>query len=327
MHFPDRPSTSRRLLLAPASALYCAGSMLHRLILSRRRTGDHAHLPPLFVIGSLRAGGAGKTPVARELARHLSAKGLRVGVLAYALNVRVSGACKEVFPDTDWRTASDEAVLRARGLESDFPPARARVFVTRDRERAWQSLARTGAFDVLVSDDGLSDPRLRGAFRVCIGVALTAGEDRQGRPRWTDLLPAGPYRLTAAVLDGMDAVLQEGAGFTRETIPPENWNPQRPGWLLCGMGNPEAFLQSLKNAGIRVVGSSAGPDHGLPGVPCAVKRARQEGVDAFLCSEKDAVKLESHPQGPPKLFRVGERVTLSSEFLASVDAFIDRSTS
>jgi tetraacyldisaccharide 4'-kinase len=323
MHFPDHPSPLRRILLAPASALYFAGSMLHRKILSCRRAHDHARLPPLIVIGGLRAGGAGKTPVARELARHLSARGLRVGVLAYALGVRVSDACAEVFPDSDWRRTSDEAVLLARGLPQ------ARVFITRDRERAWRALARTGAFDVLVSDDGLSDPRLRGAFRVALTTdgEHAGSEGRRARPHWTELLPAGPYRLTGAALSGMDEILPEGTGFTRTATLPENWNPRKPGWLLCGLGNPGAFLQSLKNAGIRVTGSSVGPDHGLPGIPCAVKRARQEGMDTFLCSEKDAVKLENHPHRPAKLFQVGERVTLSPEFLASVDAFIARSTS
>jgi tetraacyldisaccharide 4'-kinase len=324
MHFPDHPSLLRRILCAPATAAYGIGSMLHRAFLSRRRIADHTPLPPLIVIGSLRAGGAGKTPVAREVARHLSAQGLRVGVLAYALKVRVPDAYKEVFPDSDWRTTSDEAVLLARGLQNSLP--RARVFITRDRERAWNALAQTGAFDVFVSDDGLSDPRLHDSYRT-YRVVLTSGAEKPGHPHWTELLPAGPYRLTASALAGVDAVLPEGQGFTRETLLPERWNPRMAGWLLSGLGNPDAFLQSLKKIGIRVVGNSAGPDHGLPGMPCAVKRARQEGVDIFLCSEKDAIKIENHPHRPSKLFHVGERVTLSPQFLTSVDTFLARSTS
>jgi tetraacyldisaccharide 4'-kinase len=324
MRFPDHPSLIRRILCAPATAAYAIGSRMHRAFLSQRRNADHTRLPPLIVIGSLRAGGAGKTPVARELARHLSARGLRVGVLAYALEVRVPDAYTEVFPDSDWRTASDEAVLLARGLQNCLP--RARVFITRDRERAWTALAQTGAFDVFVSDDGLSDPRLKGGNRA-YRVVLTSGAEKPGHPHWSELLPAGPYRLTAAACAEVDVVVSEGAGFTREPLVPERWNPRMSGWLLSGLGNPDAFLQSLKKIGVQVVGSSAGPDHGLPGMPCAVKRARQEGVNVFLCSEKDAVKIENHPHRPSKLFQVGERVTLSPEFLASVDAFLARSTS
>ena len=62
------------------------------------------------LVGSLRAGGAGKTPVTEALARHYAGRGLRVGVLAYRLGPGRKDApdadLQEVFPDSDWRLFS-----------------------------------------------------------------------------------------------------------------------------------------------------------------------------------------------------------------------------
>lgn len=314
MRFPNPPSRLRRILLAPLSALFAAGSSLHRAVWLRPRVRERAHLVPLVVIGSLRAGGAGKTPVARELARELHARGLRVGVLAYALQVRESSAYTEIFPDSDWRASSDEAVLLARGLPG------VRVFVTRNRERAWDALSRTGAFDALVSDDGLMDPRLTGAFRVAL---VRPGE----HPGWSALLPAGPWRLTAGALRTVDRVLCEGGEFRRAPRAPAGWTAQKTGWIVGGLGDPDHFVRALKDAGLRIAGATFGSDHGLPDLAKARRIARQAGVGDFLCSEKDAVKLENHPEKPENLFTVGERVTLSPEFLDAVRGFLARATS
>ncbi len=320
MLFPPYSSRLRRTLLAPAAALYGAGSYLHRTLWLRPRLRNHGHLAPLVVIGSLRAGGAGKTPVARELARHLGAQGLRVGVLAYAIRFRETAAqitFTEIFPDSDWRDSSDEAVLLARGLPQ------ARVFVTRDREATWEALSRTGGFDVLVSDDGLMDPRLHGSFRTML---VRPGE----RPVWRDLLPAGPYRLTAAALGAMDQVLCEGTGFVRAPRAPTGWTAEKTGWIVGGLGNPDHFLKAVKSAGMHIAGSTFGPDHGLPDLADLAKARRagaRAGVTEFWCSEKDAIKLENHPEKPENLLVVGEDVTLSPEFLTAVRAFLARATS
>jgi tetraacyldisaccharide 4'-kinase len=331
MHLPDQPSVLRRLALAPAALTYAVGTRLHRVWMlwnwRRERGTTAAQQLPLIVIGSLRAGGAGKTPVTRELARYLDAKGLRVGVLAYSIHGRDTAACSEIFPDSDWRASSDEAVFLARELADTG----ARVFAVRHRARAREALARGGTFDVLVSDDGLMDPRLEstgGAFQNTFRVALARPDENPG---WMDLLPAGPYRLTARALRGMDRVLREGQDYAREPVPLPHtataWNAEEPHWVLCGLGSPPGLLRSLKDSGIRIAGISAGPDHGLPNPGRARRKAARVGVERFLCTEKDWIKLESHPARPPLLFRIGERVTLSPDFLGAVERFLTAPTS
>jgi tetraacyldisaccharide 4'-kinase len=300
------------MLLAPLSLAYGAVAAAHRALWLRPRVADRAGLPPLLVIGSLRAGGAGKTAVVLALARALREDGLRVGVLVYALRGNRGKVARAISPGSDWRDSSDEAVLLAR--ESG-----ARVFATRDRERAWSALGRTGEFDVLLSDDGLMDSRLSGpgAYRV---VLTRPGEN----PGWTDLLPAGPYRLPVSSLAADDILIREGAEFTRRPVMPPEWTPDKPCWVLAGLGNPEAFTEALRAAGARVAGCSTGPDHGLPNLRRAREDALRAGAVGFLCSAKDEIKLEGREDLVLPLLRVGDSVTLAPEFRTFVRNLIPR---
>jgi len=282
---------------------------------------------PLIVIGSLRAGGAGKTSLALALARDLARRGLRPALLAYRIGPGAArgsagregeaegGVLQEVGPDSDWRATSEEAVLLRR--ESG-----ARVFATRDRARAWRRLASGEAgepFDVFIADDGFQDPRLFGAFRILLA---RPGE----KPRLRDLLPAGPFREEASAATRADLVLTGpragrtdpadsgpaaafpdgvtdmlpmekgdrpgGPGFRRRLILPGGWDRSRPCLVHCSLGDPFPFLADLEREGIRPLGIVLGRNHGEP--PLARLRAvaaRFPGAP-ILCTRKDAVKLE-----------------------------------
>jgi len=240
---------------------------------------------------------------------------------------------REVFPDSDWRETSDEAVLLARSLRAE----RVRVFVTRDRARAYAALARTGAFDVLVSDDGLMDARLRDRPRRGTSAARPSTARRVLRvvlshrgehPGLWDLLPAGPWRLTAAALPDTDVVLREGEDYTRTLLPPPRWpSPPPPFWVLTGLGNPRRFVRALDEAGIPVRGLTRGADHDLPDLERARREARRAGTEHFLCTAKDWIKLEAHPHRPRFLHRMDETVCLHPPFLARVASFLGPPTS
>lgn len=289
------------LPLAPA---YRAGFRAHQAWL--RRQGAALGPPPglpLVVIGSLRAGGSGKTSVASALARDLARRGLRPALLAYRIGPGSGGPGGdplEVGPDSDWRSSSEEAVLLARETG-------ARVFATRDRARAWRTLADMGrrrTFDILLSDDGFQDPRLHGAFRILL---RRPGERAGSR----DSLPAGPFRegeSAAARADievsgpwprageGVTGTLPEGGPgggrrFRRRLILPPGWDAPRPCLAHCALGDPAPFLADLARAGIRPAETVRGRNHGAP--PWARLRAasaRHPGLP-ILCTRKDWVKL------------------------------------
>jgi len=110
---------------------------------------------PLIGVGSLLAGGAGKTPYTAFLAEQLKRQGLSVAVL-----------CKKTGDENLW--------LEKKGLN---------VFAG-NRLKMRKEL--DGKFDILISDDGLEDRRLN-AFWIC----LNWGERAKGL---RDIIPHGNCR-------------------------------------------------------------------------------------------------------------------------------------
>ncbi len=111
---------------------------------------------PLIGVGSLLAGGAGKTPYVAFLAKELRVQGFELAIL-----------CKNTGDENLW--------FEHLGFE---------VF-TEDRFEMCKKL--DGKYDVLISDDGLEDRRLGHAFWVC----LTWGESAKNL---FDIIPFGNCR-------------------------------------------------------------------------------------------------------------------------------------
>ena len=310
----------KKLILTPLAWLYAASGFLHRNIWLKPALQDRHHPLPMIVVGSLRAGGAGKTPVVQALAKHLSTRGLKVGILCYWLNKYNSDKWMEVTSRSNWQDCSDEAVLLARNTNC-------RVFVTRNRERAWDELNRLNQFDLLLSDDGLMDSRLKGAFRMILRMP---GES----PGISDLLPAGPYHLTAKILDEMDCVVEGPApgaecgefGVRRELIFPEGFDPLKSWWILCGLGNPDMFRTDLIRSGVRIAGMSRGPNHGVPDLKRAFSEAARASAGGFLCTAKDAIKLEVHAGEIESKFGVmvvvQEHIELGTGLIRTVERYL-----
>ena len=267
----------------------------------------------MIVVGSLRAGGAGKTAVVLELGKHLSARSLKVGILAYWVRKQSGETWMEVSPESKWNLGSDEAILLAR-------ESHCRVFVTRNRELTWDYLSRSREFDLLISDDGLMDPRLDRAFR----IALRKPDESPGI---FDLIPAGPYRLTVKTLDAMDCVVEgpawdermHGLWFRRKLIFPQGFDPSQRWWALCGLGNPENFREDLIASGVNLIGISKGPDHGIPDLKRAIVQATRAKATGFLCTAKDGIKLREHAAKLGSISVIQERIELAPGLIEVVE--------
>lgn len=307
---------------------------------------------PMIVVGALRSGGSGKTSVTLELARAFVGRGLKVAILAYRMGpgpLGRGGDLIEVAAGDDWRPVSEEAVMLRRD-------SGARVFVTRDRSAARRRLedpeVHGGApFDLILSDDGFQDPRLRGALR----LLLTAPGERPGL---FDLLPGGPFRETWRSAARADMILEGphpapvtsrepirpvppdersaapaawAAGarasasrpvhrFHRGLVFPPGFDKAGPWIALCALGDNGPFLRDLSREGIRPVAVVEGRNHGpLPVRSLAACRKRHPGA-GVLCTRKELLRSEA----PAELCPVGQAVFLDPGILAAAEAYLLR---
>jgi len=279
------------LVAAARRALYRTG------LLHSQRLGI-----PVVVVGNITVGGTGKTPIAAWLARQLTLRGHRVGVVLRGYGGLHSGRIRVVAADADPAEVGDEALLHARRAPHV-------VVIGADRAAAAQLAEREGA-EIVVCDDGLQHLRLA---RDC-EIAVVDGIRGFGNGR---TLPAGPLREPASRLEQVHAVVvtQRGPG---ESVRIE---PRRPFMAaarlslgqavnlmsgerrrldafqgagvhaVAGIGNPQAFFDELRAAGVSATGhplaDHASFDAAAPPFPAGA---------TVLMTEKDAVKCRGYAQ-------------------------------
>ena len=174
-------------------------SLLTGAVARRRRTRirhlDTTDRPAVVVVGNLVVGGAGKTPLTIALAHALSARGLRVGLLAGGYRARRSDA-RMIDAHADPDIDGDEPVLLAQA--TGLP-----VAAGRRRSEALAVLCdRHPGLDVVLSDDGLQHAGLARSVELVVFDARGAGNGL--------LLPAGPLREPLHHIDSMDALVMNG---------------------------------------------------------------------------------------------------------------------
>ena len=251
---------------------------------------------PVICIGNFTAGGAGKTPVAQLVARHL----LRLGERPVFLS-RGYGGCRAGPHRVDGAqdTAADvgdEPLLLAR----DAP-----VIVARDRRAGIAEVARSGA-SVAVMDDGMQNP----AIAKDLVIAVVDGVRGLGNRR---VMPAGPLRaplafqftLAGAILvlgdareDGIAAELRtlfKGPVMTGR-IEPAGAPPTFAGGPVvayAGIANPAKLFASLEGLGCTIVARESFPDHHPFSAADAARLLAMaaEHSAPLVTTEKDLVRL------------------------------------
>lgn len=299
-----------RALLTPLGAAYGLAARLHRAA-HRRGQRRSSRLPCRVVsVGSLAAGGAGKTPAAAWLAANLRRRGHRVALLTRGYG-RKGGDGVAIVSDGRFVRASlaeagdEPLVLAAHAI--GVP-----VLVGRDRVRAGcRALAAFGT-ELMVLDDGFQHHRLeRDLDIVLLDAAAGFGNLR--------CLPAGPLREPVSVLGAADAIgvidgaLDESAAAVLAQVAPDAWRfsaQRKPSelrplgggaaravaelagrdvGLLCGVAQPTGVRQMLADLGARVVAERLFKDHH------AYARRDVTGLGdiapLWITTEKDAVKL------------------------------------
>lgn len=292
---------------------------------------------PVISIGSVSAGGAGKTPFVAMLAQLLRGRGYAVSILTRGYG-RTSEVVEQVEPYDDPLWHGDEPVLLAQ--RSKVP-----VFAGADRyeagllaQRAY--LEANGRVAVHLLDDGFQHLRLGRN----VDIVLLTLEDVEDV-----LLPAGNLRESVAtagkaqiivVREEEEAKLREelaelhgeGGGFATWVIrrslilldgEAQTFLPTMP-MAFCGIARPENFTKMLTSARYEPIETMAFADHhpyGEADMERLVERAVRVGANGFVTTEKDAVKIT--PQMREHLGKIGPLIVarLKVELVNEKDAF------
>lgn len=294
--------TIRRPLLLPFVPLYAAGLHVAHWLQSRQRGRRHSLQNVVLSIGSVSAGGAGKTPVVLALARLLDQREYGVRILTRGYK-RSSKGVERVDPTGDARHFGDEPLLLAQ--RSGLP-----VYVGADRYQAGLLAEAKPPRAILVHllDDGFQHRRLARD----LDIVLVTGKDINDV-----LLPAGDLREPLTALRRADVIVlrddETGSledfitALTRETGSPPIWHirrslrvpsaaaptPKCP-LAFCGIARPENFHAMLAQAAVRPASALTFPDHHrytARDIHRLLDHARRTSADGFVTTEKDAVKL------------------------------------
>ena len=245
----------------------------------------------ILCVGNLTAGGSGKTPVALAIGARLAAKGHRVFFLTRGYGGRETGPLA-VTASHSATQVGDEALLLAKS---------APTIVARDRA-AGAVMAESQGAEIIVLDDGHQN------FTLAKDLSLVVidGEAGFGNGR---MIPAGPLREPVAQgLARADAVviMRDGnpdlAGYggprlRARLLADGNDFKDRRVFAFAGIGRPEKFVASLKEAGAIVTGAQFFADH-HPFTTEEIAALKVRAGDALLVTtEKDFVRLDEGSRG------------------------------
>ncbi len=288
--------------LSPLGPVYAAGLAIKERLRAAGVLKTQRLDWPVVSVGSLSAGGAGKTPLVIALARLLRARGWYVDVLTRGYGRKGTGV--ERVRTEGERPAwwfGDEPVLIAQRAEVPVWVGAERFAAGRLAEAAAGGAGRR----LHLLDDGFQHRQL---FRAVDVVAVTE-EDLNDQ-----LLPGGRLREPLRALARADIVVvrQEererieqqvrtliypGAAvwtLRRELVFPEGLNAVMRPVAFCGIARPENFWQMLDDEGCAPAAQMVFEDHHYyeaADIERLVQLAADSGANGFVTTEKDAVKL------------------------------------
>jgi tetraacyldisaccharide 4'-kinase len=279
---------------------------------------------PIIIVGNLRVGGTGKTPIVIALAERLRARGFYPGIISRGYGGRSQAKQSnpiKVNSQSDPAVVGDEPVLMAQRTQDAIP-----IWVCPERRKSIRALLNANPeVNVIISDDGLQHQGLtRWAAREGGRDIEVIVRDHRGEGNGF-LLPAGPLREPAdrdrditfvtgssqradGAADVSDALhyIADRPAFTLlpilelayplgdpsrsvslESLLAQNDNA--PITAIAAIGNPQRFFDGVRSLLPHPSAPFKGiglPDHGR------IDTALLNTLDAkcILITEKDAVK-------------------------------------
>ncbi len=236
--------------LTPLSWLYAGGwrlyAALYRVGLKRPQEPHR----PVVCVGNLTAGGSGKSPIALWLAEQIPDSVIACSGYGSPASEGATLAPPGPLEAARW---GDEAAMM-RWLHPEIP-----LIVGRNRVRAAALCQAHFPSATLILDDGLQHLPLKKHLTIVLE------KDRRNRR----CLPAGPYREPFSGRHHADflfwkepfRVVSSLAGFltpSGEQVVPE---PGQRVSALCALGEPQGFLDALREVGLVLDQVELRPDH------------------------------------------------------------------
>jgi tetraacyldisaccharide 4'-kinase len=298
-----------RCIFGIAARIYGIIICIRNFLYSKGWLKIHRADVPVISIGNITTGGTGKTPL-------------------------VIWLCRRIISDSEFKISSSQCAIMTRGYKAeqhyrDEPAVLAescpgvQVVVNPDRVAgATEAVGRFGA-KVLIMDDGFQHRRLgRDVNIVAIDSTVPFGYGK--------LLPAGLLREPIGSLNRADAVVitrcdqVNEAELTQIEDRLKRINPEiviarsmhapicaksiedreigleelegKKIFAFCGIGNPGAFLNTVKGLGAELVGSKVFDDHYHYTDDCVAdiyEQAQRLDAELILTTQKDWVSISS----------------------------------
>ena len=275
----------------------------------RTSNGTYVQAPvPVISVGNLTVGGAGKTPVVRDLRPRLTDLGFcRPAVVLRGYGGRLKGPVKVDTLTHRALDVGDEALLHARdGM----------TWVSAKRIDGAYQATEAGAKAIV-----LDDAHQHNSLAKDLSLVVIDGETGFGNHR---IVPAGPLRESIrSGLARADAIIIMGNDRTdiaqrlpadipilHATLAPSPdaaFLHQRKVVAFAGLGRPEKFFQSLSDVGAHLLATHTFDDHHLY-QPADIQSILDEAfaLEALpVTTEKDAMRLTPDQRQQVNVLRIG----------------------
>jgi len=297
-----------RFFLGIAAQVYSTAIGLRNFLYSKGWLKTYRANAAVISIGNITTGGTGKTPLVIRFCKFLQQKEVRCAVLTRGYKTHTQ---KRATSNEQRAAKTDEPAILAESCPQ------AKVIVNPNRvEGADEAVNKFGA-KVLIMDDGFQHRRLqRDLDIVTIDGTCPFGYGK--------VLPAGLLREPVTALKRADAVVVTRCDQTAESelaqleVKLQQVNPDmiiarsihapvcaksigrkeialeelkaKEIFAFCGIGNPDAFLNTIKNIGANLVGSKIYNDHYHytdSDIARILEEARHLKADLILSTQKD----------------------------------------
>jgi tetraacyldisaccharide 4'-kinase len=293
---------------------------------------------PVVSIGNLTTGGTGKTPFAAHVARWFQNRGVRVCFVS-----RGYGAARgttndearvlaQLRPDVPHVQDPDRVAAARRALDEHsaqlliLDDAFQHRWIARDLDIVLVDAMNPWGYGFLLPRGLLREP-LSALRRASIAVITRADEVSLAdlaaiRQQITAVAPA--LEIAEAAFPPERLVNSSGQTASIESLRDQTVV------AFCGIGNPQAFHDSLTRLGMRVADFRAYPDHHLYSPPeiCELQYwAEVKGAVAVITTQKDLVKIPHNHLGNSPLWavQIGTRITNHADlFEKHLQSVLDR---